>query len=415
MKRRLRRARRAALERTRTLSHHRGRGVSVSWLHRTLLRAEDALGRGLSGMRDARAREQGRRAAEPAQFRGRACHCDPSWPVHLVHSEGLREACDFVVDLGANARWPERPAWPIAALAPYVAELPAGATLHLKADWIAEFARHLLPTLRAPIVVVSGDSDAGFRAEHEPLLEHPNVAHWFAQNCETPRLHRKLTRIPIGVDNPVYTKLEKRLGFALTIALGKTPFDASLRRNDMGQQDALCTIARSLRPTRERAPRVLCTFHQNQKLITPDLSEFPERAQALRALGERTECHFITRRLRQAECWRLHGEFAFQLSPRGRGLDCFRTWESLFLGTIPIVRRSSLDPLYDAEELPVVRVDDFREVTAARLDAWRERYAGAFTPALEHKLSLDYWRAKIARAARCVRQGKDVNHHDAQL
>jgi hypothetical protein len=51
----------------------------------------------------------------------------------------------------------------------------------------------------------------------------------------------------------------------------------------------------------------------------------------------------------------------FVLSPRGNGLDCYRTWEALLIGTIPICLRSTLDPLYDG--LPVLLVASWDDVT----------------------------------------------------
>ncbi len=76
----------------------------------------------------------------------------------------------------------------------------------------------------------------------------------------------------------------------------------------------------------------------------------------------------------------------FTLSPRGWGPDCYRTWEALLVGTIPIVKRgesgileraknnlrnyffpfndtihSQLDRLYD--NLPVLVIDDWNEIT----------------------------------------------------
>lgn len=47
----------------------------------------------------------------------------------------------------------------------------------------------------------------------------------------------------------------------------------------------------------------------------------------------------------------------FVLSPRGSGIDCHRTWESLYLGAIPIVEDN---PLYDHfDDLPIVRVKSY--------------------------------------------------------
>lgn len=54
-------------------------------------------------------------------------------------------------------------------------------------------------------------------------------------------------------------------------------------------------------------------------------------------------------------------------SPPGAGLDVHRTWESLLVGTPPVVAASPLSPMHAA--LPVVEVQDFSAVTAAQLAA----------------------------------------------
>jgi hypothetical protein len=66
----------------------------------------------------------------------------------------------------------------------------------------------------------------------------------------------------------------------------------------------------------------------------------------------------------------------FVLSPRGNGLDCFRTWEALSLGTIPIVKRSGpFDEIYKG--LPVLLVGRWEDVTLELLERtlqeWRHR------------------------------------------
>ena len=52
------------------------------------------------------------------------------------------------------------------------------------------------------------------------------------------------------------------------------------------------------------------------------------------------------------------------LSPPGNGEDCHRTWESVLLGAIPIVRNSTLWPLY--REAPVCVIDDWTNPTEAQ-------------------------------------------------
>ena len=336
---------------------------------------------------------------DPAAFRGRGCHCPPDLPRHFVHSEGLREACDFILDAGANVRPPGRPALPPAALRSLAARLPPGTTVHVKTDLLDDFVAHLLPVIRGPLVLVTGDSDLSPVKRHAALLDDPRIAHWFVQNCDVPDRHPRLTRLPIGLDNPVYTKPEKRLGFAVTMLLGRTPFDPTFSRNDIGDQERLGAIRRFLPPPAQRPRRALCTFHQNQKIIRPDLAAVPVRAAAAAALRGNPSCEFVPGRLRQSECWRRHGRFAFEVSPPGNGLDCFRTWEALALGTIPIVPSTPLDPLYRDEGLPVVIVSAWAEITPANLARWAEELHPRFDDHLEEKLSLAHWVGRIKKAS----------------
>jgi hypothetical protein len=339
-----------------------------------------------------------------SDLKGHACHCPPGAPLHLLHSEGLREAADLVVDYGSNVGSPHRFQVPPRTLARIAPEVAPGDIVHVKAELLGEFVAHVMPAIRAPFVLVTGDSDFSPVARHRDLLEDRRIAHWFAQNCDIPDRHPRLTRIPIGTDNPRYTKMEKRIGLLVEMALGKSPADPSLSLNDIGNQKRMQEIAReNPAPVQDKPLRALCTFHMNQKLV-PDFSGIPDRRDAYDILTPNPACHFVPRRLLQEECWRAHAGFAFEISPRGNGIDCFRTWEALFLNTIPIVRTTTLDPLYQDEDLPVVIVESWREVTEANLARWRDALQDRFTAGLTRKLGNDYWVEKIRIAAAAARQ-----------
>lgn len=81
------------------------------------------------------------------------------------------------------------------------------------------------------------------------------------------------------------------------------------------------------------------------------------------------------------------GRSKFVLSPRGRGIDCHRTWEALYMGSIPIVKTSSIDSLY--KDLPVLIVKDWSEISEAFLEEKYKEMSGK-TYKLE-KLSSTYW------------------------
>jgi hypothetical protein len=101
--------------------------------------------------------------------------------------------------------------------------------------------------------------------------------------------------------------------------------------------------------------------------------------------------------VRRLELWREKTRYAFVVSPHGNGLDCHRTWESLVLGNIVIVKRSSLDPLY--EGLPVVIVDDWREIQHQNLLRWHAQHSASFAePAVQERLTNRYWIARMRRA-----------------
>ncbi len=84
-------------------------------------------------------------------------------------------------------------------------------------------------------------------------------------------------------------------------------------------------------------------------------------------------------------------ESKFVLCPKGRGGDSFRVWESLILGSIPVVKSSVLDSLYD--DLPVVIVKDWNEVTEEFLEKkYKEMAKKQFS---YQKLFVSYWKKRI--------------------
>ncbi len=336
------------------------------------------------------------------QLAGTACHCPSNLAFHHVHSEAIRECADIVIDYGSNVENPRRPQLPVALIAHFAPMIPRGAVVHVKTDRLAEFEATILPQLQAPIVLVTGDSDIAPVLAHRGLLDHPMIGHWFAQNCDLDAPHPRLTPVPIGLDNPVYTKFEKRLGFLVDAIAGRSRVDFRFSTNDTGNQRRFNAAADLSRAAIGNKPlAVLCTFHMNHR-IAPDISQLPDRVAAAAALRGSPLCHFIPRRLPQQECWRLHEGFAFEASPQGNGPDCFRTWEALALGTVPIVRMGPLDRLYREHGFPVAIVKAWSEVTAERIAAWAEELVPQLVPSRQ-KLSAGYWTSLIRARAVAIR------------
>jgi len=98
--------------------------------------------------------------------------------------------------------------------------------------------------------------------------------------------------------------------------------------------------------------------------------------------------------------WQREAIVAGILCPEGNGLDTFRFYEALMLGTIPIVRRNSLAaPLYERHFKAVVVVDEWSDVEEARLRGWRDSLAPKLA-ASASALRVRYWAELAERVLR---------------
>lgn len=85
------------------------------------------------------------------------------------------------------------------------------------------------------------------------------------------------------------------------------------------------------------------------------------------------------------------GRCKFVLSPLGDIPDCYRHWEALLSGSIPIVQKSEIDPIF--ADLPVVIVDDYKDVTKDfLLKKYQESQGKKFN---YRKLYMQYWADKL--------------------
>lgn len=67
----------------------------------------------------------------------------------------------------------------------------------------------------------------------------------------------------------------------------------------------------------------------------------------------------------------------FVLSPEGNGVDCYRTWEALYLGAIPIVMSSPVTSSF--ADLPILFTENYSELSEAYLErCWRELSGASF-------------------------------------
>ena len=239
---------------------------------------------------------------------------------------------------------------------------------------ITIFMKTIVPKLNKKIIVVSNDSDMDAPIFEKPVGPGDDIAkenirdfinsdlcvHWFTQNCTLD--HPKVTQIPIGMDYHTFSR------------------DISC----LDQEKQLNSIKLNSKPFFERQVKCYGNHHfaMHNKYYTQERLDC---------------CNFVSKELVYYEpgrvsrdlTWKKQTEFAFVLCPAGGGMDCHRTWEAILLGCIPIVRRLNVtfDKLYD--DLPILIVDEWKNVSQDLLNKTIDDFKNKQFKM--EKLTLEYW------------------------
>lgn len=252
-----------------------------------------------------------------------------------ITGDGFRAHADFIFDETQQSLNPQ--------------DVFEKSILFVKTDMLDQFLTTIHPNINHRYILITHNSDGTIPGKWHTILDDDRIIAWFGQNVEG-YTHPKLHPIPIGIANTyvahgnplVFHKLQKQI------------------------------------PHYRKEQMLYMNF---------SLSTYPtERNYVYRLFKNRSYCvvdnpHALEQYLTQLIRSR------FVLSPRGNGPDCHRTWEALLMGAIPIVKHSSLDPLF--ENLPVLIVNEWQDISEALLIKTYTRYHNT-TYNLD-KLYLNYW------------------------
>lgn len=217
-------------------------------------------------------------------------------------------------------------------------------------DYLPKFFNEVHPYITHQYILVTHNSDENISEKYLPYIEDEKIFCWFAQNVAY--IHPKLIPMPIGLENRLWGRNYDRLIMAL-IQKGAT------------QQ--------------EKKHLVFLNFNANTNRV--------ERLPAFNYFSQKKFCYCAPNQAVPPYLADICSS-KFLVSPHGNGLDCHRTWEALYLGVIPIVKKSTLDAMY--QDLPVLIVNDWSEVTEELLNTTYERMQN--TSFAFEKLYIDYWK-----------------------
>ena len=227
--------------------------------------------------------------------------------------------------------------------------------LFVQSPRLQDFFAEIHPKIKHPYILITHNGDENITEKYLPYL-NGNIIHWFAQNCLI--VHPKITPLPIGLENKWYH------------LHGIPSYFNKLRSQKT-----------------EKEFKILYKFN----VATNPLA----RSLALSVLDVHPLAETYTDWRESFSYLSTLQKYAFVASPAGNGEDCHRTWEAMYLGTIPILRRSVLSEYFVSLGLPIVIIDNWSELADFDEEKLRFLYATMSPQLANVSLFANFWLNKI--------------------
>jgi hypothetical protein len=255
--------------------------------------------------------------------------------------------------------------------------LREGFVLFVHTDWLGDFFQWWYPVIPVRFVLVSGgatDESTPINRGLSKWAEVDNskkIIHWYAQSCDSSPNPKFFSCIMIGVeDENHFSDVRKQTGLEILTT------------------DFLDDLVVTKVPPKGRLIRPLGSFNTSYDILVPafNMGTHPSRASVWNSLcggahhyGKQHRLHtnslnvtcLCLGKTDPREMFTLTKNSKFVASPRGKCPDAHRTWETLYLGSFPLVETSPLDDMYN--DLPVMIVPSFDNITQEMLRDVSER------------------------------------------
>ncbi len=250
-----------------------------------------------------------------------------------LSGDTFRAYCDFAYD----------------EITPYFppTSVKRGSTIFVNGDYLQKFFQRIHPQIKVPYILISHNTDMPIPGNFRNYLDDDKIIAWFTQNQDE-TVHPKLHTLPIALENRQWKPTNVQ------------------------------TIQRVNGMHLSKTHLVYCNFSPTSYL--------PERPYVQALFKDAPFVYFAERKEFDPYIEDIASS-KFVISPRGNGLDTHRLWETLYSGSFPVVKTSSLDTLY--QDLPVVIVSEWTDVTEEFLhQKYEELTAKTYS---YDKLYTNYW------------------------
>lgn len=241
------------------------------------------------------------------------------------------------------------------------ADIKQGDVVFVSQDRFVEFIEKINPDIEHQYVLICHNGDAPqFDKNLSSLVEDEKIIHCFAQHVID--AHPKITPIPIGIENLHYH------------VAGVTKLFNRLR-----------TYIEKYPPVRKN--RIFFNFNEKTNL--------KERVPAKEYFKRHPLMETAPRFLSPRKHSRLLTHYKFVASPPGNAIESCRTWESLLVKTVPILKDFASFTSFQKIGLPVWIVKDWHELDNITEMELSKKYELFMQNANWKPLFMDYWIEQI--------------------
>lgn len=265
----------------------------------------------------------------------------------------------------------------------YIPCLTDGIAIYVESSDARRWFESEHPLFKQKYVLVTGDSDTGAGSIADALaqVKDKRILHWFSHNCDFPANHPMfqnglLTCYPIGLSQwMVSGKYQTDVIDHFHRLHPQIPVNGWQNfklLESAGLKTSPKLVIGTFNPSTNRGVREPI----RDRVVSGDWKQFADFVN-----GKSVE-----------DLYETIATYKFGLSPFGNGVDCYRTYELLFLGVIPIVKDSALNAAYHG--LPVLILESWDKLTPELLEStWSDFTSRSFDSSVLYQA---YWESRFA-------------------
>jgi hypothetical protein len=228
-----------------------------------------------------------------------------------------------------------------------------GAIVYVGITRLREFQIKVLPAIQSPFILLTHQGDVNIDLSFRDIANHPKVLHWFAQNCLLE--HPKVSPLPIGLED-------------------------SWRHNN-GEISDFKKYAKKNSPA---IPRIAYSFTLGTNL--------EKRIECYKALKYSKVAVELPQLLNSRLYRKVVKEYLFIASPPGNGLDCHRTWEAMYMHSVPLVEDNYMNRRFRNEGAPLLLVKAWNDLMDWTEEDLLSERARVMKDSDTRILDSEYWR-----------------------